>query len=94
MMSLNSLKTLMYSFILVMSAHATSQNLAFSTTFADLFMVAEYKGGSGKSRAAAQAQSKYGGKVLSVSESHQNGKVVYKVKLLLNSGRIKIVKIR
>lgn len=46
---------------------------------------------SGKNAAAAQAQSQYGGKVLSVSEEGGEGRKVYKVKLLLDSGRIKIV---
>lgn len=46
---------------------------------------------NGKSRAAAKAQSAHGGKVLSVSAQQSNGKTVYKVKLLLDSGRIKIV---
>lgn len=47
----------------------------------------------GKSRAAAQAQAAHGGKVISVSEETRNGRKVYKVKLLLDSGRVKIVTI-
>lgn len=45
------------------------------------------------SSAAAQAQARYGGKVLNVSKSTVNGRTVYRVKLLLDSGRIKIVTI-
>ncbi len=45
------------------------------------------------SSAAAQAQARYGGKVLNVSKSKSNGRTVFKVKLLLDSGRIKIVTI-
>lgn len=68
---------------------------AFSSNFANLFFVVDGRSDdSGKSRAAAQAQSQYGGKVLSVSESSSNGQVIYKVKLLLDSGRIKIVTIK
>lgn len=46
-----------------------------------------------ESQAAAKARAKYGGKVLSVSTSDRDGRKVYKVKLLLESGRIKIVTI-
>lgn len=49
---------------------------------------------SGKSAAASKAQAQYGGKVLSVSEEGSNDQKIYKVKLLLDSGRIKIVTIR
>ncbi|WP_086929739.1 PepSY domain-containing protein [Agarilytica rhodophyticola] len=52
-----------------------------------------YRKASGKSQAAAQAQSQYGGKVLSVNTSKRDGRTVYRVKLLLDSGRIKIVSI-
>lgn len=61
--------------------------------YASLGDLLVYKDGSGKSQAAAQAQSRYGGKVLSVSTSKRDGRTVYKVKLLLDSGRIKIVSI-
>jgi len=53
----------------------------------------DYNDSSGKQRAASQAQARYGGKVLSVSKSSRNGQTKYKVKLLLDSGRIKIVTI-
>lgn len=42
-------------------------------------------------QAASMAKSKYGGKVLSVSKSGSGGRVVYRVKLLLDSGRVIIV---
>lgn len=45
----------------------------------------------GKSAAAAAAQNAHGGRVLSVEQVVDNGRVVYKVKLLLNGGVIKIV---
>lgn len=70
------------------------QSQAFASNFSSLFSEVDEKGGSGKSKAAAQAQAQYGGKVLSVSESKSNGQIVYKVKLLLDSGRIKIVTIQ
>lgn len=47
----------------------------------------------GKSRAAEAALRAYGGKVLSVEKGSENGRVVYRVKLLLEGGRIKIVAI-
>ncbi|VUD53201.1 hypothetical protein TDB9533_01787 [Thalassocella blandensis] len=50
-----------------------------------------YKNDAGS--AAAKAQAQHGGKVLNVSKSTVNGRTVYRVKLLLDSGRIKIVTI-
>lgn len=44
-----------------------------------------------KSAAAEQARSQYGGKVLKVDETTDGGRTVYRVKLLLDGGRIKIV---
>lgn len=46
---------------------------------------------SGKSRAAAKAKARYGGKVLSVTKKQRDGRTVYRVKLLLDSGKVKIV---
>lgn len=45
----------------------------------------------GKSQAAEAAREAYGGKVLSVDEIKEGGRVLYRVKLLLDGGRIKIV---
>ena len=44
-------------------------------------------------QAAAIAKSQHGGKVLSVSKSNNNGRVIYRVKLLLDSGRVIIVSV-
>ncbi|WNO09495.1 PepSY domain-containing protein [Teredinibacter sp. KSP-S5-2] len=44
-------------------------------------------------QAAAIAKQRHGGKVLSVQKQNQNGKTIYKVKLLQDSGRVKIVTI-
>lgn len=44
-------------------------------------------------QAAAIAKQRHGGKVLSVQKQTQNGKTIYKVKLLQDSGRVKIVTI-
>ncbi len=85
---------ILYLAIIAPTVGAAPPSLAFNTAFGDRFFAVDHKGGSGKNRAAAQAKAQYGGKVLSVSEATQNGQVVYKVKLLLDSGRIKIVKIR
>lgn len=45
----------------------------------------------GKSQAAESARQAFGGKVLSVDELKEGGRVLYRVKLLLDGGRIKIV---
>lgn len=45
----------------------------------------------GKSAAAAAAQNSFGGRVLSVDQATVNGRTVYRVKLLLDGGVIKIV---
>lgn len=55
------------------------------------YEIRDYKNDA--SSAAAQAQARYGGKVLKVSKSTSNGRTVYHVKLLLDSGRIKVVTI-
>lgn len=47
-----------------------------------------------KKSAAAIAKKQYGGKVVNVSPSEENGRKVYKVKLLLDGGRVKMVTIR
>ena len=48
-----------------------------------------------KGQAAAQAKSQHGGKVLSVEKvGSKDGKATYKVKLLLEGGRVKTVIIR
>lgn len=51
----------------------------------------QYAQNSDKARAADVARSAHGGKVLTVDEVVQNGRTVYRVKLLLDGGRIKIV---
>ncbi|MFL0800752.1 MAG: hypothetical protein K6L80_09915 [Agarilytica sp.] len=80
--------------LFVLSLGTMSNSLAFSNTFADLFFDVEQQKNSSKNRAAAKAQSQHGGKVLSVKEYTTDGRTHYKVKLLLDSGRIKIVRIK
>lgn len=79
---------------LAIAVLAPAPSNAFATNFSALFMEVNENKESGKSAAAAQAQAQYGGKVLSVSEVGGNGQKMYKVKLLLDSGRIKIVTIK
>ena len=45
----------------------------------------------GPERAAAIVQAKVEGKVLSVSSGTRNGKPVYRVKVLLTGGRVKVI---
>lgn len=87
-------KRILRPLILLVGMCALSPSYAFNKTSADLFCRPDYQQSGGKNRAAASAKAKHGGKVLSVSESKKDGRVVYKVKLLLDSGRIKIVKIK
>ncbi len=79
--------------MLALAAASPTSSFAFSNNFADLFIQIDEKKSSGKALAAQKAKTQYGGKVLSVSERTRDGKSYYKVKLLLDSGRIKIVKI-
>jgi len=91
----NALKTFFYASALIFTLCIANTSFAFGIYRADLLVdVDQKKGGSAKSEAAARAQARYGGKVLSVSEASRNGETVYKVKLLLDSGRIKIVTIK
>lgn len=46
-----------------------------------------------KSKAADIAKARYGGKVLKVEEVEKNGSTVYRVKLLLDGGHIKIINV-
>ncbi len=84
-------RSLLLSSLLLLGATTAQPALAFNNNFSDLFMGEENQKDSGKGRAAAKAQRQYGGKVLSVREVKSSGEPIYKVKLLLDSGRIKIV---
>lgn len=50
-------------------------------------------GAISKSEAAEMARARYGGRVLKVDEVNNGGRVVYRVRLLLEGGRIKTVNI-
>lgn len=56
-------------------------------------MVLAQAGTISRGQAASIAQSRYGGKVLSINKRQQGGQVIYRVKLLLDTGRVKIVRI-
>lgn len=56
-----------------------------------LMQYAQGESRADKSRAADIARAAHGGKVLSVDEVNSDGRTVYRVKLLLDGGRIKIV---
>lgn len=88
-----TLSSLLLSLVIAATSIAPASSFAFSNNFSDLFKNADEKKAGGKGAAAQKAKAKYGGKVLSVSESKRDGKSYYKVKLLLDSGRIKIVNI-
>ena len=47
-----------------------------------------------KRQAASIARKKYGGKVLNVKTIHSEGRIVYRVKLLLDAGRVKVVTVK
>ena len=49
--------------------------------------------GIGPERAAAIVQANVEGKVLSVSSGTHNGKPVYRVKVLLSGGRVKVMQV-
>lgn len=55
------------------------------------WLIAQADSNNGKSKAADAAKAAHGGKVLKVEEVEKNGHKVYRVKLLLDGGRIKIV---
>lgn len=57
----------------------------------DPLQYAQRENRTDKSRAADIARATHGGKVLTVDEINEDGRVVYRVKLLLDGGRIKIV---
>lgn len=82
-------------FAIILWLFISPSGLAFSHNFAGLFFdTTESQKESAKNRAAAKAKAKHGGKVLSVRKASKEGEVYYKVKLLLDSGRIKIVTIK
>ena len=76
---------------LVFAFFLSAPVLAVSHTGCGEQIIAYQKKDAGESKAAAYATSNHGGKVLSVDKRNQEGRVVYRVKLLQDSGHIKIV---
>lgn len=75
-----------------MSARLRQCLFILVTTCALLTLSAQSYAEVTRSQAAAKAKKKHGGKVLNVNKvSSKNGKTVYKVKLLLDGGRVKTV---
>ncbi len=60
-----------------------------------LFVAAPSAAEMSKSEAAARAKTLHGGKVLSVEKvQSENGKTVFRIKLLQKGGRVKMVTVR
>lgn len=70
---------------------ATAKTLSSASTAGPMQLAQAQQNGISKSQAADIAKAAYGGKVLKVEETSQGGQKVYRVKLLLSEGRIKIV---
>lgn len=83
-----------FTLVFFASLSTSAYSAVASSSFLELLQPIKTQNESGKSRAAAQAKAKHGGKVLSVREMERDGQTIYKVKLLLDSGRIKIVTIK
>ncbi len=83
-----------YTLFAMSPTRAATTELGFSEELQKpTMLLAQAKAGNkAQARAAAKAKKQYGGKVLNVKEKKSNdGRTVFKVKLLLESGRIKIV---
>lgn len=57
------------------------------------YTLAQGKTATSKSQAAAIAKKQYGGKVLKIQEVNKGGKKSYKVRLILDNGKVKILTI-
>lgn len=68
-----------------------SERVGNPTAGAYIQLAQATQGGISKSKAADIAKAAHGGKVLKVEETSRAGEKIYRVKLLLNGGRIKIV---
>lgn len=90
----NTLKSAAIAVLITLGASVSPHSVAGTQMDWPYYAITDAKGSSGKSRAAARAKAAHGGKVLSVTETSQNGQKVYRVKLLLDSGRVKIVTIK
>ncbi len=64
------------------------------TTLAQHSESNQHAAGINKSQAADIAKAKFGGKVLQVEELDKAGTIIFRVKLLLHGGRIKIINIK
>lgn len=89
-MKLISVKHLLQILILLPLAGVAAP-AAWSSPQAKLRQQAATVAAIGKSGAADVAQKRHGGTVLKVEEINTGGKTAYRVKLLLDGGRIKIV---
>ena len=82
---------------LIGSIHCLAQTTVFTENSGitkDKVMLLAQKKTISASEAAKKAQSQHGGKVLSVEQKKTDDGVVYYIKLLLDSGRVKTVTIR
>ena len=66
--------------------------VAFTASGIDAVQLVDFQSsGIGPERAAAIVKASVGGRVLSVSSGTLNGKPVYRVKVLLSGGRVKVI---
>src|SRR5690606_31766028 len=76
--------------LLVLSPALTTPAHSRAKAYAETTIILAQTGIS-EGQAASMARSRYGGKVLSVSKAGSGDRVIYRVKLLLESGRVIIV---
>lgn len=93
MKSIMLLKPLHLLILLVLLAATPILAWANSALFRQPEVRLAQAGAISKSEAAELARARYGGRVLKVDEVSNGGRVVYRVRLLLDGGRIKTVNI-
>lgn len=86
-MKLNRINAAVFSASLLLSSTYTWAGAKYEGEY----QLAQAKSRTDKSLAADIATKQYGGKVLKVDKINRKNKAAYRVKLLLDSGKIKIV---
>lgn len=77
--------------LMLIAASGTAFTLAAPAHSAAPMVLAQSEERISASQAAAIVQEHYGGKVLKVQSTQKNGRVIYRVKILLDNGRVRNV---
>ncbi|WP_152521659.1 PepSY domain-containing protein [Marinimicrobium sp. LS-A18] len=77
--------------LLMLAGAPLSQTVSAAPQSAQILPIAQAESRVSASRAAAIVQKRYGGKVLKVDTQNRGGRVVHRIKILQDNGRISTV---